>query len=409
MTASGAERPRALVVGAGVMGVTSALELGRRGWAVSLLDAGPIPHPLAASTDISKVCRMEYGADESYMQLMEDARAGWLAWNQAWRAQGNDALYHETGVLMVCLDAMATGGFEHESFQMLETRGHAPERIGGARLVERFPAWSARFVDGFFHAVGGWAESGRVVRALVGTARQHGIDVLESERVAALVETAGHVTGVTTASGSRIETDAVVLAGGSWLAETDMVAELSGCFRRTYHPVWHLRPREPERFVAARFPVFTADIARTGFYGFPLHPREGVVKMGHHGLGVAVEETARAAGALVVPERVTDRLRAFLSENLPSLADAKVVATRLCPYCDTADEDLWIAAHPERRGLTVASGGSGHGFKFAPVLGPIIADAVEGKKNRYSDKFRWRPEVRMARGLEAARCHQEVL
>jgi glycine/D-amino acid oxidase-like deaminating enzyme len=390
------------------MGVTSALELGRRGWQVSLLDAGAIPHPLAASTDISKVCRMEYGADEFYMRLMEEARAGWLAWNEAWRAQGRDTLYHETGVLMVCLDVMATGGFEHESFATLERRGHKPERIGGAELIERFPAWSERFVDGFFHAVGGWAESGRVVRALVGTARQQGIEVLESERVASLVESAGAVTGVVTESGKRIEAEAVVLAGGSWLAEGELIPELADCFRRTYHPVWHLRPRQPERFVADRFPVFTADIARTGFYGFPLHPREGVVKMGHHGLGVAVEETARAAGELTVPERVTEKLRAFLSENLPSLADAEVVATRLCPYCDTADEDLWIAAHPHRPGLTVAAGGSGHGFKFGPVLGPIIADAVEGKKNRVSEKFRWRPEVRMARGLEAARCHQEV-
>jgi glycine/D-amino acid oxidase-like deaminating enzyme len=83
-----------------------------------------------------------------------------------------------------------------------------------------------------------------------------------------------------------------------------------------------------------------------------------------------------------------------------------VVATRLCPYCDTADEDFWIAAHPERAGLTVAGGGSGHGFKFAPVLGPIIADAVEGKSNATSEKFRWRPEVKMERGLEAARCHE---
>jgi len=97
-----------------------------------------------------------------------------------------------------------------------------------------------------------------------------------------------------------------------------------------------------------------------------------------------------------------------LTVPFASLADAEVVGTRLCPYCDTADEDLWIAAHPERSGLTVASGGSGHAFKFAPVLGAIIADAVEGKTNSYSEKFRWRPEVRMERGLEAAHCHEDL-
>ncbi len=420
MTLPASDPPRAVIVGAGIMGVTTALELNRRGWRVRLLDAGPIPNPLAASTDISKVCRMEYGADATYMALAEEARTGWLAWNDSWMADScaggsdNDPLYHETGVLMVCLDEMVPGGFEYESFEMLRSRGHTPERLGGAKLTERFPVWSERFTDGFFHAVGGWAESGRVVSALARDARHRGIEVLESERVTSLVESSGKTTGVLTASGRRIEADTVVLTGGSWIAEADLLPELAGALRRSYHPVWHLRPREPERFTADRFPVFTADIARTGFYGFPLHPREGVVKMGHHGLGVVVEPgepgpaLVSEPASLTVPAEITEKLRAFLAEHFACLADAEVVGTRLCPYCDTADEDLWIAAHPERSGLTVASGGSGHAFKFAPVLGPIIADAVEGKTNQYSEKFRWRPEVRLERGREAARCHEDV-
>ena len=125
MTRSSTDRPRTVVVGAGIMGVTAALELDRRGWKVHLLDAGPIPNPLAASTDISKVFRMEYGADAAYMALVEEARTGWLAWNETWQAKNRDSLYHETGVLMVCLDKMAPGGFEYESFEMLRARGHA--------------------------------------------------------------------------------------------------------------------------------------------------------------------------------------------------------------------------------------------------------------------------------------------
>ncbi len=81
-----------IVVGAGIFGVTAALELRARGHRVSLLDPGPLPHPLAASTDISKVIRMEYGPDEIYTELMEQARDGWLAWNQQWRSEGEDPL-----------------------------------------------------------------------------------------------------------------------------------------------------------------------------------------------------------------------------------------------------------------------------------------------------------------------------
>ncbi|MFQ5527431.1 MAG: FAD-dependent oxidoreductase [Thermoanaerobaculia bacterium] len=400
---------QALVVGAGIMGAVAALELDRRGWRITLLDQGEIPHPLAASTDISKVCRMEYGPDEHYMALMETAREGWLEWNRRWSSENRDLLYHETGVVMVCLDEMAPDGFEHESFELLKRRGHSPERIGGARLVERFAAWDERFVDGFFHAKGGWAESGRVVIALIEEARARGVEIVEGERVSSLVESSGGVAGVSSARGTRFDADTVVLTGGSWVGE--LLPELTGSLARSYHPVWHLRPEDPTLFEAERFPVFTADVARTGFYGFPLHPREGVVKIGHHGVGV--EPSVGPEGDdLVVPGEITAGFRSFLAENLPSLAPdlsrAEIVKTRLCPYCDTPDEDLWIASDPERDGLTVASGGSGHAFKFAPALGAIIADAVEGERNAYSEKFRWRPELELARGLEAARCHEDA-
>lgn len=405
MTEPEGDVSNALVIGAGIMGLTAALELDRRGWSVTLLDQGEVPNPLAASTDISKVCRMEYGPDEAYMALMEEARKGWLAWNERWQEQGQDPLYHETGVVMVCLDRMAPGGFEYESFRLLKHRGHAPERIGGGELVERFPAWSDTFVDGFFHSAGGWAESGRVIEVLAQDAIAAGIELVENQHVNALLEESSRVTGVATESDRTFSADTIVLTGGSWVSE--VLPDLSRSLSRSYHPVWHLQPREPELFTADRFPVFTADVARTGFYGFPIHPREGIVKIGHHGVGVEPDFQA-STDSLTVPEASTERLRSFLHANLPSLADAEIVKTRLCPYCDTADEDLWIARHPELSGLAVASGGSGHGFKFAPALGPLIADAVEDKSNDYSEKFRWRPEVRLERGLEAARCHEDT-
>jgi glycine/D-amino acid oxidase-like deaminating enzyme len=68
-----------------------------------------------------------------------------------------------------------------------------------------------------------------------------------------------------------------------------------------------------------------------------------------------------------------------------------VAETRTCYYCDTFDGYFWIGPDPDRRGLVVASGGSGHGFKFAPILGPLVADAVEGTTSRFGEPFLWRP------------------
>ena len=98
-----------------------------------------------------------------------------------------------------------------------------------------------------------------------------------------------------------------------------------------------------------------------------------------------------SSNRLVTPQE-EQNLRDFLSSTFPALADAPIVYTRICMYCDTNDGHFWIAPDPERPGLIVATGDSGHGFKFAPVLGEIIADAVEEKANPLLQKFRWRPE-----------------
>src|SRR3954451_13796569 len=104
-----------VIVGSGIFGVTAAIELRARGFEVTLTDPGPIPHPLAESTDISKAVRMDYGADETYAAEMEVALDGWRAWNAAWK----EPLFHEDGVTYLCRAPMAPGGFEHDSFAIL--------------------------------------------------------------------------------------------------------------------------------------------------------------------------------------------------------------------------------------------------------------------------------------------------
>src|ERR1044071_4478911 len=101
---------KVIVVGAGVNGVTAAIELKKRDHEVVLIDPGPLPHPLAASTDISKVVRAAYGADEEYTELAERAREIWQKWN----VEFGDELYHEVGFLCMRQRPMQPGDFEYE-------------------------------------------------------------------------------------------------------------------------------------------------------------------------------------------------------------------------------------------------------------------------------------------------------
>ena len=368
---------RVLVIGGGIFGVTSAIELRARGCDVTLVDPGPLPHTLAESTDISKVVRSDYGADQDYTALAERALDGWRRWNADWPVPR----FHETGVTFLTRGPMQPGGFEHDSFTLLGRRGHHVERLDAAAIAARFPAYRpGAYTDGYFHREGGWAEAAAVVAHLLAEAIAAGVTVIGGTTIHRILD-----QGAVSSSGT-IAADAVVVCAGAWTPF--LVPDLASDLRPVGQPIFHLRPADPAPFADACFPVFGADISRTGYYGFPVQ-RDGIVKIANHGTGIDISPLA--------PRCVTAgqeaAFRDFLRDAFPALVDAPIVARRLCVYCDTRDAHFWIDRHPERPNLTVAAGGSGHAFKFAPVIGAIIADTALGIAHPLARKFRWRRDL----------------
>jgi glycine/D-amino acid oxidase-like deaminating enzyme len=381
---------KVVVVGAGINGVAAAIELTQRGHRVALVDPGPLPHPLAASTDISKAVRAAYGADEVYTEMAERSISLWHQWNDKFGLP----LYHEVGMLLLRQTPMQPGDFEYESCRLLQERGHKFERLTLEALRSRFPAFSTEiFSEAIFDPKAGYAESGRVVATLVEYANTLGIDLRKQAKVVELLE---HDPGVVLEDRQSVRGDAIVIATGAWTPY--LLPFTTRFFRASGQPVFHFRPENPGLFGPERFPFFTTDISTTGYYGFPIN--QGVVKIANHGRGR--EMSPDSPDRFVTLDEEND-VREFLRSTIPALANAPMVYTRVCLYCDTHDGNFWIAPDPERPWLVIAAGDSGHGFKFAPVLGEIIADAVEGKPNPLLRKFRWRPEVQPGTQKEAAR------
>ena len=369
-----------IVVGAGIFGVTAALELQQRGHKVKLFDPGPLPHPDASSTDISKVLRMDYGSDELYMKLMEEAFEGWDRWNK----ELGETVFHQTGYLMLSRESMQPGGFEHDSFQLLQERGHTVDRLDTKALGQRFPAWKAEnYPDGYFNPRGGWAPSGRVVQLLIKECEKAGVELHEGKAFAHLLESGSKVSGIKTKDGEEHSAELVIIAAGAWTPA--LLPHLSDLMWTVGQPVIHFKPENHTQYQPPQFPVWAADIGNTGWYGFPAKD-DGTLKLANHGPGWRVDPF----GERLVPDDQEAKFREFFAYTFPGLVNAPKIGDRLCLYCDTWDTDFYIALDPEREGLMLSTGGSGHGFKFAPMLGKLAADVVEGKDNQYDHRFAWR-------------------
>lgn len=390
-----ATQPSIAVAGAGIFGLSGALELRRRGYAVTVVDPGPVPHPLAASNDVSRMVRMDYASDKLYSDLAAEAIEGWHAWNE----RRGKALYHEAGFLVLTSDPMEGDAVERQSYNLLTAAGWPLERLNSESVGERFPQWnSEHYIDGYFNPRGGWAEAAEVVSFLADEARKAGIEIREGFSSESVVVEAGRAVGLRSTQGEEVRADSVLVAAGVWTPR--LIPEMADMMSPIAQTLVYLRPTLPERFRPPHFPPWGADIPKTGWYGFPANA-EGIMKLANHGPGRLVDaDSPRDADPNVIEDS-----RRFLSLSVPELAGAPLAGSRACFYNDTWDGDFYITRHPEIEGLAVSTGGSGHAFKFTPALGAVTADVVEGRPNRYAERFAWRPRGEVTK--ESTRYHGE--
>lgn len=373
-----------IIVGGGIYGITAAIELRKRNYRVAVINPETIPHHLAASNDVTKAVRMEYGSDLEYFKMVEESIDIWKAWNTFF----NEELYVETGFLMlspVGIESM-DNPYEKNSYENLINQGYKPNRLSQSELKDRFPAFSTEYYkEANFNPKGGYVKSGKVVEKLAAYARSLGVSIYEGLTVSKINKEKGKVTGVSTLQGQEFSCGHVVVSAG--VHTPFLVPELRNYMYASGHPVFWLKPKQTDLFKHDKFPVFSGGIATSGWYGFPYLEEYGIIKIAKHAKGIFLHPDTD-------DRRVTDTevsdMRNFVEKSMPLLADAALVGTRRCLYTDTLDGHFWIDRHPEIEGLTISSGGSGHGMKMAPLLGAMAADAAEGKHHKYAKRHKWR-------------------
>lgn len=350
-----------IVAGLGAMGGAAAHHLARRGLRVLGFDRYAPPHALGSSHGRTRIIREAYFEHPVYVPLVQRAFALW----RELEAEAGRALLRTTGALMLGRpDSQAVRG----TLRSAEEHGLPYERLSAAELRERFPALRpAPETVGILEPRAGALDVEAAVRAHLDAAHGHGARLRFDEPVVDW-GAAGGGAWVRTPAG-RYHADALVLAAGAWMTELAPTLPLS--VRRQVQ-LWFRPAREPDRLRPGAFPVFLWELApERVFYGLP-DLGDGVKVARHHG-GAPV---AALAGVRrdVDPGDVAE-VRGFLRQCIPA-ADGALLEASVCLYTNTPDGHFLIDRHPQHARVWLVSACSGHGFKFAPVVGEQIAAGV---------------------------------
>ncbi len=376
-----------IVVGGGVMGCAAAYHLAKDGQRVLLLEQFAIGNRNGSSHGASRLFRLLHdGAD--YVQL---ARAAHLLWREL-ETESNERLMQQVDGLDLG-SANALDGFR----TTMQAAGVSFEQLDRDEIMRRFPHFALpEDTVGFFQTDYGLLAADRCVATLAAQARLHGTTIVEGQTVQHIRAASGGVevrTDKATYSAERL-----ILSAGSWMRPLVRQLDLDLPLTVTKEMDTFYKPSDPAAFMPDRFPIFrhhlTGMTARWGV-GFPIFEHAGVkMVLDCTGPIVDPDDTDRS-----VNQSRLDMLRTYVTRILPTLGD-DIIETETCRYTMTPDEDFIIDHHPAYPQIVIASPCSGQGFKFAVLIGRILADlALRGATAHNIERFRLnRPTLKNQNG-----------
>ncbi len=352
----------AIVIGLGGMGSAAAAELARRGLRVLGLERFGPAHDRGSSHGRSRIIRKAYFEDPAYVPLILRACELWA------RLERNAAtdLVTITGGLMIGPQSSLTLAGSRAS---AERWNLDHEMLDAAEIRRRYPTLTPDpHVVALYEPSAGFVQPEMAVATNLRVAGGAGAELRFQTPVHAW-RALGEGVRVTTAS-ETVEAGRLIIAGGAWAPQllADMGLPLSVERQVQY---WFAPAGGPEPFVRHPLWIWEADDG-VQFYGLPAHePDRGVktafFRMGEPCTPETIDRTVRT--------EETEVMRSYLARHVP-LLNGRLLDARPCMYTNTPDEHFVIAAHPAHPSVAIAAGFSGHGFKFVPLVGEILADLV---------------------------------
>jgi len=357
-----------IVVGVGAMGAAACFHLARRHRRVLGLEQFGIPHALGSSHGDSRMIRLCYYEHPDYVPLLKRAYA---LWAQLEQESGAKLLFKTGGIYMGRPDREIIA----QTLRAAKTHSLPHEYLDRSQLADRYPQFAVPDDHvGIYEPEAGFLLPESVIAAHARAALGHGADLRTYEPLIEWTAHADHVVART--SKATYVADRIIFCGGPWsqrlLGEIGVRLDVT---RQILGWVW---PKRPELFAMGALPVWAIDATGGSIhYGFPMlndaqSGRPGF-KVAHH-----------ARGTLTTPDTIDrtpqpDDERGFrdvLERYIPQ-ANGPLLSMAVCMYTNSPDSHFIIDRHPASQRAILACGFSGHGFKFASVVGEILADLAE--------------------------------
>ena len=351
-----------IVIGLGGMGSASLFELSSKGQNVLGIEQFDIGHDKGSSHGLSRIIRIAYWEGIEYVPLVLRAHDRWLELEKTY----NEKLLNITGALDIGLESSETIA---GSLKACEEFDIPHEIFTSTQLSEKFPAYLLpEEYFSVFQKDGGFLVPESCVKMYVNESINNGADVKQNCKVLGW-ESDGNIVTVSTSDGN-FKTKKLVITAGAWTGI--LQDEMSRFLTPERQVVSWFRPESPENYNIDKFPVFNMEVPEGRYYGFPIHHYEGI-KIGRYG---HLKETINPDS---ISREITDldilTLRVPMEKYFQP-TNPEPLFSQVCMFTNTPDEHFILDYLPGNDNVFIASGFSGHGFKFASVIGELISDLM---------------------------------
>ncbi|MEJ2412295.1 MAG: N-methyl-L-tryptophan oxidase [Anaerolineales bacterium] len=359
-----------IVLGVGGMGSAAVYELARRGKRVLGIEKFDIPNTMGSSHGYTRIIRKAYYEDPSYVTLIKRA---YELWQEIERRSGRQLLVQTGSLDIGPADSWVFKGSRQSSID----HNLVHEILTGREINQRYPGYRLpEDLMGVYQPEGGFLIPEASTVAYIEAAHQLGGEVHGRETVLSWEPDGDGVRVIT--DRDQYLADSLVITAGAW--NPQILPILNGLAIPERQVLAWLQPYKPEYFTPGTFPVFNILVPEGRFYGFPVHGVPGFKFGKYHHFQEMVNPEYYNREPLLEDEQM---LREFSSRYFPD-GSGPTMSLVACMFTNSPDNHFIIDLHPDYPQVSFASGFSGHGYKFASVIGEILADLADWGKTRHN-------------------------